>query len=174
MPQKSKAPQPGRMLSLIKDVQYAAYVRLESALQPLGVTAMQFRILTTLSNQDLLSSADLGRIYNVKPQTMIKQVVLLERKKLTRRHVAAGNKRVLTVELTARGREVLDACIAEGARLEAEVMQSFSDGERALYRELMIKVLRQLDTLDDAGAPAPAAQWDAEGTLPGVQRPREE
>lgn len=163
---------PGRMLHLIKEVQYAAYVRLDEALRPFGVTAVQFRILLTLSDQDGLSSAELGRIYNVKPQTMIKQIVLLEGKKLIRRRAGADNKRVLEVELTPRGREVLEACNAEGARVEADVLKPFSEGERAMYRELLFKVLDTLDTLDESAPPEPAAsdQWDPEGTRPGVQR----
>lgn len=162
---------PGRMLRLIKEVQYAAYVRLEQVLQPLGVTAVQFRILSTLAHQEKLSSAELGRIYNVKPQTMIKQIMLLETKKLIRRRAGADNKRVLEVELTPRGREVLDACNAEGAVLEADLLKPFSKGEQALYRELLLKVLDTLDTLDEGEPPAPPRDpWDSEGTQPGVQR----
>ena len=59
------------ILSLVKQVQYKAFVRLESVFQPLGVTAVQFRILTTLSSHPGLTSADLARLYDVKPQTMV-------------------------------------------------------------------------------------------------------
>lgn len=161
------------MLYLIKEVQYAAYVRLEQVLQPLGVTAVQFRILSTIAHQERLSSAELGRIYSVKPQTMIKQIVLLEQKKLIRRRVGPDNKRVLEVELTPRGREVLDACNRDGAQLEAELLKPFSAGEQALYRELMLKVLSRLDAIEAAAplAPGDDEHWDPEGTRPGVQRP---
>ena len=174
MAQTPKAEKPRTsMLHLIKEVQYAAYVRLEQVLQPLGVTAVQFRILATIAHQERLSSAELGRIYNVKPQTMIKQIVLLEQKKLIRRRAGADNKRILEVELTARGREVLDSCNIDGARLEAELLKPFSSGEQVLYRELLLKMLSRLDELEAARPPTRANddQWDPEGTRPGVQRP---
>jgi hypothetical protein len=104
---------------------------------------------------------------------MIKQIVLLEQKKLIRRRAGADNKRILEVELTARGREVLDACNTDGARLEADLLKPFSTGEQALYRELMLKVLTRLDELEAVRQPARANddQWVPEGTRPGVQRP---
>ena len=174
MSQTAKSEKPrGSILHLIKEVQYAAYVRLEQVLQPLGVTAVQFRILTTLAHQERLSSAELGRIYNVKPQTMIKQITLLENKKLIRRRVGAANKRVLEVELTPRGKEVLEACQTDGAKLEADLLKSFTEGEQVLYRELMMKLLARLDTLEAAAPPVERGdqdQWDPEGTRPGVQR----
>ncbi|MEJ0023535.1 MAG: MarR family transcriptional regulator [Alphaproteobacteria bacterium] len=172
-PRTESATEP-RTLSLIKQVQYAAYVRLERALEPLGVTALQFRILSTLEHREKLSSADLARAYNVKPQTMIKQIILLESKKLIRRRTGAANKRVLEVEMTARGRDLLRACAENGDELEAELLEPFSVGERALYRELLTKVLDRLDDMDATPDVAPLAMEGSdllsEGTRPGVQR----
>jgi hypothetical protein len=48
-PKKDRTPL--SILHLVKQVQYKAYVRLESVFQPLGITAVQFRILTTLSSK---------------------------------------------------------------------------------------------------------------------------
>ncbi len=101
------APQP-RMLYLIKQVQYKTYVRLEAALQPLGVTAAQFRILATLSHGEKRSSAELSRMFGVKPQTMIKQIAILENNGMIERNLAKGNKRVLEVALTESGRNKVD------------------------------------------------------------------
>jgi DNA-binding MarR family transcriptional regulator len=163
-----------RTLYLIRQVQYGAYVRLEKALLPLGVTAVQFRILTTLSTQDKISSAELGRIYKVKPQTMIKQIVALEQKKLISRRMAATNKRVLEVALTEHGRETLAACATVGTALEEELLKPFSEGEQVLYREFLQKLLTGLDDLDEEGPPlAEPRLWTlpVEGAQPGVQRP---
>src|SRR5512140_39910 len=91
------------ILHLVKQVQYKAYVRLESVLNPLGVTAVQFRILTTLSTRPNMSSAELARLYDVKPQTMIKQIALLESKGLIDRRVSDANKRLLELSLTEAG-----------------------------------------------------------------------
>jgi hypothetical protein len=69
---------PYRTLYLVKQVQYKTFLRLEAALQPLGVTTTQFRILAALARGDKRSSAELSRMFGVKPQTMIKQIVSLE------------------------------------------------------------------------------------------------
>ena len=67
-----------RTLYLTKQTQYKTFLRLEAELQQLGVTTTQFRILTTLSHGGNFSSAKLSRMFGVKPQTMIKQIAIME------------------------------------------------------------------------------------------------
>ena len=129
------------ILHLVKQVQYKAYVRLESVLNPLGVTAVQFRILTTLSTRPNMSSAELARLYDVKPQTMIKQIVNLESNGLIERNLAKGSKRVLEVSMTDAGRLALRACDKASTAVEAAIFSSFAPGELETYRALMEKVL---------------------------------
>ena len=78
-------------------------MRVEVALQPLGVTTTQFRILSTLSQGEKRSSAELSRMFGIKPQT-IKQIAILESNGLIERNLAKGNKRVLEVTMTRRAR----------------------------------------------------------------------
>jgi DNA-binding MarR family transcriptional regulator len=132
---------PFRTLYLVKQVQYKTFLRLEAALQPLGVTTTQFRILTTLSRGDKRSSAELSRMFGVKPQTMIKQIVNLESNGLIERNLAAGSKRVLEVSMTEAGRQALKACDKAATAVEAAIFSSFAPGELETYRVLMEKVL---------------------------------
>jgi DNA-binding MarR family transcriptional regulator len=132
------------MLYMMRRVQYKAYVRLEAALQPLGVTAAQFRILAALENHDRRSSADLSRMFAVKPQTMIKQVAILEAKQLIRRTVAANNKRVLEVALTDLGAQVLERCNLATAKLEAKLFESLSKEDIGQYRRILSTLLASL------------------------------
>jgi DNA-binding MarR family transcriptional regulator len=132
---------PVRTLYLVKQVQYKTFLRLEAALQPLGVTTTQFRILTTLSRGDKRSSAELSRMFGVKPQTMIKQIVNLESNGLIERNLAAGSKRVLEVSMTDAGRLALKACDKAATAVEAAIFSSFAPGELETYRALMEKVL---------------------------------
>jgi DNA-binding MarR family transcriptional regulator len=130
-----------RTLYLVKQVQYKTFLRLEAALQPLGVTTTQFRILTTLSRGDKRSSAKLSRMFGVKPQTMIKQIVHLESNGLIERNLAKGSKRVLEVSMTEAGRLALRACDKAATAVEAAIFSSFAPGELETYRVLMEKVL---------------------------------
>jgi DNA-binding MarR family transcriptional regulator len=132
------------MLYLIKQVQYKTYVRLEAALQPLGITAVQFRILATLVHGEKRSSADLSRMFGVKPQTMIKQIAILESNGMIERHLANGNKRVLEVSLTEAGRNKLRACDKAAAAVEEDIFAAFEPGELDEYRALMMKLLASL------------------------------
>ncbi|HWK49348.1 MAG TPA: MarR family transcriptional regulator [Steroidobacter sp.] len=144
---------PFRTLYLVKQVQYKTFLRLEAALQPLGVTTTQFRILTALARGDKRSSAELSRIFGVKPQTMIKQIVNLESNGLIERNLAKGSKRVLEVSMTDAGRSALRACDKAATAVEATIFSSFAPGELETYRALMEKVLAGMhDIADDEAA----------------------
>jgi DNA-binding MarR family transcriptional regulator len=144
---------PFRTLYLVKQVQYKTFLRLEAALQPLGVTTTQFRILTALSRGDKRSSAELSRIFGVKPQTMIKQIVNLESNGLIERNLAKGSRRVLEVSMTEAGRGALRACDKAATAVEAAIFSCFAPGELETYRALMEKVLASMhDIADDEEA----------------------
>jgi DNA-binding MarR family transcriptional regulator len=133
-----------RTLYLVKRVQYKTFLRLEAALQPLGVTTTQFRILTTLSHGGNFSSAKLSRMFAVKPQTMIKQIANLESNGLIERQLARGSKRVLEVRMTEKGRAALRACDKAATAVEAEIFSCFAPGELEIYRALMEKLLASM------------------------------
>ena len=146
--QRQPASQP-RMLYLIKQVQYATYVRLEAALLPLGITAAQFRILAILVHGEKRSSAELSRMFGVKPQTMIKQIAILEANGIIERTLARTNRRVLEVALTDAGRAKLRACEKAAAGVEEEIFAAFEPGDLDEYRALMMKLLSRLDQCHD-------------------------
>lgn len=139
------------ILYLLKQVQYKAYLRLERALQPLGLTSVQYRILSTVAYRNRISSAQLARIYAVKPQTMFKQIALLEAKALIRRSTRETNKRVLELDLTPEGVAVLQACDAQVEALERELLSIFSPGEQAIYRELSMRMMKSMPTAGEEG-----------------------
>jgi len=140
-----------RTLYLVKQVQYKTFLRLEAALQPLGVTTTQFRILTALSRGDnKRSSAELSRLFGVKPQTMIKQIANLESDGLIERKLAKGNLRVLEVSMTEAGRVALRACDKAATAVEANIFSCFAPGELETYRALMEKLLTAMHDIPDA------------------------
>ena len=156
------------ILHLVKQVQYKAYVRLESVLYPLGVTAVQFRILVTLSTRPNISSAELSRLYDVKPQTMIKQIALLESKGLIERHVSRANKRLLELSLTSTGKSSLKQ-LQKGTRaLERELLQPLTEDEQAHLRGYLGRLLESLSTTADEDAEV--EEFTPEYRRPGVQR----
>jgi DNA-binding MarR family transcriptional regulator len=147
-------PEP-RTLYLVKQVQYKTFLRLEAALQPVGVTTTQFRILTALSLGERRSSAELARLFGITPQTMIKQIVALESNGLIERNLGKGNKRVLEVTMTQAGRVALRTCDEAATKVETAIFACFDRGELKTYRALMQKVLAGVrltaDELDHQG-----------------------
>ncbi|EQB30419.1 MarR family winged helix-turn-helix transcriptional regulator [Sphingobium ummariense] len=150
---KSSRPSAGNsahsILHLVKQVQYKAYVRLESVLNPLDVTAVQFRILTTLSTRPDMTSADLARLYDVKPQTMIKQIALLEAKGLIERRVSDTNRRLLEVRLTELGASSLKQLQKDTRALEQELLKPLSADEQADLRGYLLRLLESLSGAGD-------------------------
>lgn len=161
---------PPSILHLVKQVQYKAYVRLESVLNPLGVTAVQFRILTTLSTRPNMSSAELSRLYDVKPQTMIKQIALLESKGLIDRRVSSANKRLLELSLTATGKDTLKKLQKDTRALEAELLTPLDGDELEILRGYLTRLLESLSTSNGNHA-TDIEEFTPEYSRPGVQRP---
>lgn len=161
---------PPSILYLVKQVQYRAYVRLESILGPQGVTAVQFRILTTLSSRPNMSSAELARLYDVKPQTMIKQIALLETKGLIGRRVSASNKRLLELTLTPAGSAALQSLQTDTRALEEDLLGALDADDQARMRDLLMRLLESL-----SGQSAPleedGEEFAEDHRRPGVQRP---
>ncbi len=137
-----------RTLYLIKQLQYKTYVRLEDALRPLGITSAQFRIMTTLRDHARRSSAELSRMFGVKPQTIIKQIAILEGRELVVRSVAENNKRVLEVKLSSEGERVLSLATAKAIELDKTVLAILEPGELEQFRAITLKLLKSLDKTD--------------------------
>ena len=154
------------ILHLVKQVQYKAYLRLEEVFRPLGITAVQFRILTTLSALPATSSAELARLYDVKPQTMIKQVAMLETKKLIERATAEDNRRRLELRLTPAGEKVLRECRESSLAVERQILDPLGADEQRLLSGLLARLLLAMDGAPDDGA----EEFSPEGSRPGVQR----
>jgi len=133
-----------RTIYLIKQVRHKALLRLESALQVLGVTTTQFRILTAVSLAGTCSSAGLSRMFGVKPQTMIKQIAILESNGLIARNVAKENKRVLEVTMTEAGRVAQRSCDRAATAVESAIFAPLEPAELRTYRALMEKLLASM------------------------------
>jgi DNA-binding MarR family transcriptional regulator len=142
-PNSDSRPVP-RTLYLVARVRHKTFVHLEAALQPHGVTTTQFRILTALLHGEKRSSAELARTFGVTPQTMIKQIAILEGSGLIERNLAKGSKRVLEVTLTEAGRVALRACENASTAVEARIFACLEPDELHTYRALMQKVLAGL------------------------------
>ena len=102
----------------LKLAQQALRTRLDSGLREIGLTTPQYAVLNFLKDEAGASNATLARRAFVTPQTMQAILVALERAGFISRTAHPEHGRVQKTELTARGRDALEA--ASGIVADAE------------------------------------------------------
>ncbi|MBX9758400.1 MAG: MarR family transcriptional regulator [Beijerinckiaceae bacterium] len=143
--------------------------RLEHALRPVGVTGLQYTILGLLDRHEGLSSADLSRRFFVTPQTMNQVVAGMLKRGLVGRQASEANRRILKMNLTSAGAELLARCEVLADEIELDALATVPARELEQMREHLRRLLRQLrlsgadphtviDPLPNAGLPRPAAR----------------
>jgi DNA-binding MarR family transcriptional regulator len=106
-------------------------VRREIAQRVAPLTVSQYTALSVLRDRAGLSNAQLARRTLVTPQSMNEVVAVLERDGLVRRTPDADHRRILRIELTARGQDVLGRCDAAINEMEETMLSELSSGERS-------------------------------------------
>jgi DNA-binding MarR family transcriptional regulator len=106
-------------------------VRREIAQRVAPLTVSQYTALSVLRDRAGLSNAQLARRTLVTPQSMNEVVAVLERDGLVRRTPDADHRRILRIELTPRGQDVLGRCDAAINEMEETMLSELSSGERS-------------------------------------------
>ncbi len=137
----------GRVLRLALLLQQGA----EQALEPFGLTLWQFDVLATLRR--------LGRPYRLSPTQLLREVMLssgamtnridrLEALALVRRLPDPADRRGVLIELTAKGRQLIDRAIAARFDQAQSVVDHLSQREREHVEHALRQLLVQLETPD--------------------------
>jgi DNA-binding MarR family transcriptional regulator len=105
-------------------------VRREIAQRVAPLTVSQYTALSVLRDRSGLSNAQLARRVFVTPQSMTEVVTVLEHQGLVRRTPDAEHRRILRIELTPHGREVLADCDAAVGEMEETMVAGLSGAER--------------------------------------------
>jgi DNA-binding MarR family transcriptional regulator len=106
-----------------------------AALEPLGITALEWAALLRFDEEPLLSQAGLARLLGIDRTTMVALVDQLEGKGLVKRRPHRDDRRKNVVELTADGRnakkraaQLVDGCerqfLAALTRSDAQQLKS--------------------------------------------------
>jgi DNA-binding MarR family transcriptional regulator len=105
-------------------------VRREIAQRVAPLTVSQYTALSILRDRPGLSNAQLARRVFVTPQSMNEVISVLERDGLVRRTPDADHRRILRIDLTPHGREVLGQCDEAIGEMEEAMVAGLSAGER--------------------------------------------
>jgi DNA-binding MarR family transcriptional regulator len=126
-----------RTIYLLRQAQLRIYAAMVERLNALGLTPVQYTVLSLSSREGGLSSADLARRAQITPQSMNEVIAALHRKGLITRHEAPENRRILRVVLTKEGNRLLPECERQIDQLESELFGCFDKSELTALRGLL-------------------------------------
>lgn len=113
---------------------------------PEALSPSQLSVLSTLESHGSLTPTELAAAERVKPPTITRVVAILEEAGLVRRKGDPGDRRSSRVELTARGRELIERDRRRKTAYLAKQIAKLSEEEvRALNRavELIERMVKE-------------------------------
>ena len=116
--------------------------RLAAGLARLGLTTGQLGVLEALLHLGPLPPSEIGRKLLRSGGNVTTVVDNLERRRLVRRRRDGQDRRVVTVELTAGGRRLIESVFPEHARAIAEAMGMLTAEEQEQLGEICRKLGR--------------------------------
>jgi DNA-binding MarR family transcriptional regulator len=140
--------QPGHMLYLVKQVEQAIRAHLDDLLRPLGLTTDQYTALSVLEQPNDLTSAELARRSFVRPQTMHEMITSLDQRGFIERHRDPGNRRILLIRLTPKGRDMLEKYDEQVQLLQERMLATLSARKRQDLRDALAACRQSLATRD--------------------------
>ena len=144
LPGQGKRGESGYLGYLLRQAQGAARLRLERALDDLGVTPPQFMVLTMLKAYPGLSGADLARVALLTPQTTGLIIRNLERDGAIAKSAHPVHGRVLQWRLTTHGQTLLARCRRHALALERQLAGGMTAAELATIRRWLAKIAADL------------------------------
>jgi DNA-binding MarR family transcriptional regulator len=117
---------------------------LNEGLASLGITLPQYTALSVLRQRGALSNAQLARRVMITPQSTIKVIAALERKKLITRVPDPDHGRILRTLLTPTGQDVLEACDRVADQVESKMLEELSPEQRGALATALKSCVRNL------------------------------
>jgi DNA-binding MarR family transcriptional regulator len=140
---------------LLKRTELAVRSCVEVALSPFRLTPTQFLVLVRLKQSQGMSSAELARAASVRPQSIVDLIGPLERDGLIKRREAPEHRRILRINLTTAGEQLLARALIVASDLEKELLAGLTVAELARLHQGLTKLL---------------ASAEVHETHPGVRR----
>jgi DNA-binding MarR family transcriptional regulator len=110
---------------------------LDEQLRGFDLTVLGYTALTVLEARPGLSNAQLARRSFMTPQGMNQVVAALAEKGLVTRSQSTSNRRVQHIQLTTRGRSVVEQCSRRVVEYEQALLAALGEGERDQLNDLL-------------------------------------
>ena len=138
--------EPGTLVGFWINAASRVLVRASDArLRPFGFAMSHLPVLGALAKGGSLSQKELARLARVEQPTMAEMLTRMERDGLVQREQNPDDKRGSLTSLTRSARSRFPKATETLMEGEREAMAGFSDQERALFVELLQRVVRNLD-----------------------------
>ncbi|MFY9956971.1 MarR family winged helix-turn-helix transcriptional regulator [Bradyrhizobium sp.] len=122
-------------------------------LGPYGVTLSMYRVMATLWEKGNQRLGELSDITSVELSTLSRLVGAMTRKGLVSRKRPDANARTVEINLTAKGRALVEQLIPLAMLYENVGLRSFRPDKIAELKRDLIKVFQNLSELDDENRP---------------------
>lgn len=132
----------GHIGYILRKAQHATRLKIDAALKDLKVTFSQFVILSIFEFETNLHSADIARISMFSPQATNIVITKLEKAGYIERKPHETHGRVLTIEMTKRGKQLLKQCRQRVDAIEQQMVAGLSEQEEAVIRKWLIYCTR--------------------------------
>ena len=113
-----------------------------------GVVLQEWRVLAALAAQGPQRLSELAVLTSIDLSTLSRLVERMARKDLVRRSRATGDRRALSLRLTAKGRRVTAVIIPTARRYERVALLGLSKAEARTLKRLLSQVYANLDQLE--------------------------
>lgn len=122
----------------------------DALLEPFGIGRGEFDVLSVLRRSDSpVTATRLAHLLTVSNAAITKRMLRLEASGLAERQRSSHDKRVVLVDLTPAGRDLIDAALPAQLGLEAEIADVLGCGDRdateSALRRLLVEAERRLN-----------------------------
>ncbi len=119
--------------------------RSDACLRPFGFAMSHLPVLRALADGQALSQMELAQAARVEQSSMAETLARMVRDGVVEREPNPDDKRGTLISITRRSRARFPAAKAALVEVEREATEGLSDAEKALLREVLQRVVRNLE-----------------------------
>lgn len=113
---------------------------LNSKLQKYDITPEQWNVLLSLSKEEKVNQKQLSKKVDKDQATLVRILDILEKKELVERKSSKEDRRVFFIDVTDRGRELVNKLIPFISDIFEQMLNDISIEEIDTYRKVLMKI----------------------------------
>lgn len=121
---------------------------LNSQLGVFDITAEQWQVLLTLSNQNKINQKVLSQAVNKDQPTLTRMLDILERKALVERHVSKEDRRSFSIYITEKGLNLTEKLTPYIEDIFRKILNGISEKDLKIYIDVLTKIDNNITNLN--------------------------